>query len=202
MQPNLFENALERFPLRAYVRERIEVQGLRNLADDLSVGRGLHICCGDGEATRTIIKHFSPQDMYGVDVSPDVILDAQKNPANASIHFSTRNFWNLSFEDEFFDAVFDLADLHNYTDWRTALVEIRRVMKPGGLLFVEDLSAESFEYGAGRFFKAVTAHPYDSMLKLDEFRLYALEIGFDILRFEEINQLGVFKFFRMLGKKR
>lgn len=201
MPPRVFEDALERFPLRAYVREKIEVQGLRNLVDDITITQALHYSCGNGEATRTIIKYFNPQNMYGVDASEDLITAARNNPANEIIHFSVRDSWKLSFEDNYFDAVFDLADLHNYSDWRIALQELKRVIKPGGYLFIEDLSAESFEYCTGKLFKALTAHPYDAMLRLDEFNSYLREIGFEIMRFEKINQLGLFKFFRMLAKK-
>lgn len=205
MPPKFFEDALERFPLRAYVREKIEVQGLRNLIDDskikINTGRALHISCGKGEATRTISTYFNPEYMYGVDTSEALISAAKKNPANASVNFSIRNSWKLSFDDGFFNTVFDLADLHNYSDWRIALNELKRVIQPGGYLFIEDLSAESFEYCTGKLFRVLTDHPYDTMLRLDEFNDYVQKIGFEIVRFETKNQLGLFKFFRMLAKK-
>jgi ubiquinone/menaquinone biosynthesis C-methylase UbiE len=201
MPPKFFEYALEHLPGRAYVRDNIEILGLRNLIGEVRIGRGLHLSCGDGQSTGAIVRCFSPEQMYGVDGSEESIAKARKNPAFNAIRFSTQSALKLSFEDDFFDAVFDLADIHNYPDWRIVLDEVKRVTKPGGLFFIEDLSAESFEYAAGKFFKALTAHQYDAMMKLDEFNEYLKAIGFEILRFEEKNQLGVFKFFRMIAKK-
>ena len=201
MPPKFFEYALEHLPGRAYVRDNIEILGLQNLVDDVRIGRGLHVSCGDGQSTGAIVRCFSPEEMYGVDASEDSIAKAIKIPANNTVKFSVQTALKLSFDDDFFDAVFDLADLHNYPDWRIALDETMRVLKPGGLFFIEDLSAESFEYAAGIFFKALTAHQYDVMMKLGEFTSYLSKIGFEILRFEEKNQLGVFKFFRIIAKK-
>jgi ubiquinone/menaquinone biosynthesis C-methylase UbiE len=44
----------------------------------------------------------------------------------------------MEFSDEAFDVVLDLAVLHHVPDWRSALSEVARVLRPGGqFLFVD-----------------------------------------------------------------
>jgi len=43
--------------------------------------------------------------------------------------------------DESFDAVFDFGAIHQIPDWPTALAEVSRVLKPGGLFFFEEVAS-------------------------------------------------------------
>jgi ubiquinone/menaquinone biosynthesis C-methylase UbiE len=45
----------------------------------------------------------------------------------------------MPFEDGRFDAVFSSGSLHEWSDVQQTLAEMRRVLKPGGRLFLSDL---------------------------------------------------------------
>jgi ubiquinone/menaquinone biosynthesis C-methylase UbiE len=201
MQEKAFERMLESNPLRARVRELMEVRPLRAGAEVGDIPHALHVACGNGSATELIRKYFSVRRMSGTDRDPAVIAEARRKHPDVAADFSVQDVTSLSFDDAQFDAVFDLADLHNVPNWKRGLGEIGRVLRPGGLLFLEEISRETFARGAGRLFKALTVHPYDSMLTIGGLRSCAAEVGFEILHFEERNPLGLFRYYLMVARK-
>jgi ubiquinone/menaquinone biosynthesis C-methylase UbiE len=201
MGQNRFEAMLENNPLRAWVREAMEVKPLRAAADVGQIGHALHIACGNAGATRLILKHFILGRVTGVDRDPAVIREAAANPPLPVSEFSVQDVRSLSFADSTFDAAFDLADLHNYPDWRDGVRELWRVLKPGGLLLMEEITRETFSHGAGRLFKALTEHPYDAMLDADALRECMRRTGFQIFHDRELNPLGLFRYFIIAARK-
>ncbi len=201
MKQNTFELMLENNALRAWVRDTMEVKPMRAATDVGEIGHALHIACGNGSATELILKHFTVKKVSAVDRDPVVIAAAREKPLVDMVDFSVQCVLSLDFPDDTFDAAFDLADLHNYPEWRRGIVELRRVLKPGGLLVLEEISTETFSHAAGRLFKAFTDHPYDSMLTVPELRDCVLQNGFEILHFEERNPLGLFRYLVMVARK-
>jgi ubiquinone/menaquinone biosynthesis C-methylase UbiE len=201
MRQGFFEHAIENNRLRSFVRETMEVKRLRAMTDVGDVGSALHVACGNGKATRLILKHFPAKRMCAIDREAELVASARASYPGDALEFSVQDVRDLSFEDRSFDAIFDLADLHNHADWERGLAEMSRVLKPGGLLVLEELSRESFERAAGRLFRVLTEHPYDAMLTVDGFRDRVLRNGFEILGFEEKNPLGMLKYFLMIARK-
>ncbi len=201
MKQNTFETILENNPLRAWVRDVMEVKPLRAATDVEDIGHALHIACGNGSATRLILKRFTVERVSGVDRDPEVIEAARRTFPAERFDFTVQDVLSLSFPDRLFDAAFDLADLHNYPDWKRGVLELKRVLKPGGLLIMEEISKETFSRAAGRLFKALTEHPYDAMLTMHGLRKHLLESGFEILHFGEKNPLGLFTYFIIIARK-
>jgi SAM-dependent methyltransferase len=196
-----FETWLERHPLRRFVREQSEVKPLRRAADFGAIPHALHIECKDGVPTAQIMKHFPVERVTAIDRDAALIAAARRNPELSRVDFSVGDVRALSFADGSFDAVFDLAELHNYADWECGLCEIHRVLRPGGLLILEEISRESFSWGAGRLFKALTEHPYDAMFTGDRLRDRARGVGFEILSFDRRVPFGLLKYFTMVARK-
>jgi len=201
MEHATFEERLERNPLRMWVRERFEVKPLRDAAAPCRIDRALHFCCRDGKGTALLHRYFSPARIAAVDPDDGMVKAARETVAGLPVDCSVGSLSRLDFGDESFDAVFVLGELHNYPEWRDCVSEISRVTKPGGLLFIEELSAESFEYCLGRYFRAKTEHAYDSMLRLDEFRDKVRASGFEELRFRRVTPLGLFTYFVLAARK-
>jgi ubiquinone/menaquinone biosynthesis C-methylase UbiE len=201
MRQGLFETMLEHNPLRAGVRELMEVRPLREATDVGPIPEALHIACGNGEATKLLAKYFAPARLTGIDRDPDLVALARERQGNGVFSFSRQEGHALDFPDDSFDAIFDLAELHNLRDWPAALAELHRALKPGGLLILEELSRETFARAAGRLFKVLTDHPYESMLTIGEFRERLLGLGFELLHFRERNPLGLLFYFTMVARK-
>jgi ubiquinone/menaquinone biosynthesis C-methylase UbiE len=196
-----FEYYLENNRLRALVREHMEIRPLRRATDVGAIPLALQIACGSGSSSAQLVKYFSPGKLSALDREEELIALARETHASRVYDFRAGDVFSLGFDDGLFDAVFNLADLHNYRDWELGMMELRRVLKPGGLLIMEDLSRETFARAAGWIFKKLTAHPYDSMLTVDGLRDFTLRNGFEILHFEEMNPLGLLKYFVMVARK-
>jgi ubiquinone/menaquinone biosynthesis C-methylase UbiE len=196
-----FEYALENNALRSKVRESMEVKRLRAAADVGPFTDALHIACGCGKATELIRRHFDARRWSAIDREEGLIAAARERYAGEPVSFSVQDVRSLDFPDSSFDAVFDLADLHNHANWERGLSEMRRVLRPGGFLLLEEISRESFERGAGRLFKALTEHPYDSMLTVESLRAGAAREGFEVQSFRTHNPLGLFLYHLMIARK-
>ncbi len=196
-----FEYYLENNRARAFVREVMEVRPLRKATKVAGIGHALQIACGVGSSSSQLMRHFAPARLTAIERELELVEVARATHDPERFAFHAGDVFSMRFEDGSFDAAFNLADLHNYVDWRGGLDELWRVLRPGGMLIMEDMSRESFAYAAGRAFKRLTAHPYEEMLTMEEFRAHAVARGFDVLRFQEVKALGLLKYFIMIARK-
>ena len=197
-----FEEKLERNPLRGMVREYFEVKPLRDILNPGKIDLALHYCSRNGKGTALIHKYFSTGKISAVDPDEALVAISRETLADLPVDIALGSLTALDARDASFDAVFVLGELHNYPEWRDCLGEIARVTKPGGLFFIEELSAESFEYALGRYFRAKTDHQYEAMLRLEEFREAIQAAGFEILRLQKRKPFGLFSYFVMVARKR
>lgn len=102
----------------------------------------LDLGCGKGERCLKYLENGG--EVYGIDISPKYIkLAEQKAVAGGysknNFSFKVMDAHSLEFEDNTFDVVTGFAILH-HLDFRLALKEVYRVLKPGKrALFIEPL---------------------------------------------------------------
>lgn len=135
------------FDLVAQVAVRDDA--LKNrLADALPLRPGqkaLDVGCGTG----TLLLHLSvrqPQaTFFGVDADSTALAIAERKAAaaGAKLSLTVASAMRLPFADAAFDAVTTSLLLHHLTtpQKRAALAEIRRVLRPGGVLLAADYDA-------------------------------------------------------------
>ena len=99
--------------------------------ENKSSGKLLDYGCGTGEKSSRLAS--LNWHIYGVDISDRSIEIGQKNIINPNITLSVMDCENMSFEDDFFDIVFDFGTLSSLNQ-SNAVNEIARVLKPGGVL--------------------------------------------------------------------
>jgi len=97
--------------------------------------------CGPGSITSGLAEAVAPGAATGVDVSADAVsaaraLAAERGVANA--RFLDGDVCALPFPDSAFDAAFAHALLQHLADPLAALQELRRVLRPGGVIGVAD----------------------------------------------------------------
>lgn len=100
----------------------------------------LEVGCGTGAAARAVAETLR-LDVTGVDVDPDQIALARRASAgDASVRWVVADATELPFDDGAFDVVVTNKTLHHIDDWRRAVTECIRVLKPGGYLVVADIA--------------------------------------------------------------
>ncbi|MEO8005772.1 MAG: methyltransferase domain-containing protein [Betaproteobacteria bacterium] len=121
------------------VRRRLDPNGAFFLPY-LKTGSTVLDCgCGPGTITRDIARQIAPGKVIGVDFNGDQIALAgseAKVQGIANVEFRQANVYELPFADNSFDAVFSHALLEHLKDPVKAAVELKRVLKPGGMIGV------------------------------------------------------------------
>lgn len=94
----------------------------------------LDIGCGSGHGSNTLASKF--KTVSGVDISPEAIEYAKKYWQLPNIDFRLGDSLNIPFPDNTFDVVVAFEVFEHLTDWRKFLTEIKRVLKPNGLVYI------------------------------------------------------------------
>ncbi|MDR1183963.1 MAG: class I SAM-dependent methyltransferase [Coriobacteriales bacterium] len=105
------------------------------LATDMDV---LELATGTGLIALNIAN--SVRSVTATDYSPGMIETARKKAAPANVTFSVEDATSLSFPDASFDSAIISNALHIMPEPALALFEIRRVLKPGGLLIAPNFT--------------------------------------------------------------
>lgn len=98
------------------------------LVADSIVGHRIVLDVGCGEGTLARYLASRGHEVIGIDSDPGVLPGDSEGT-----HFMLADATNLPFADDSFDAVVSVMVLH-HTRIELALVEMRRVLKPGGVL--------------------------------------------------------------------
>ena len=114
----------------------------------------LDLGCGPGSISRGLARAVAPGRMQGVDMEEsqiDIARAAAEADGLENARFLAGDVLDLPFGADSFDVVHCHALFMHVPDTRALLGEIRRVLRPGGLLSVRDLvgSASFLETGHG-----------------------------------------------------
>ena len=108
--------------------------------------RVLDFGCGPGTITVGLAKLVEPGEVHGLDMEESQIEIARAAAAdgghdNAAFHVG--NVLDLPFEDSSFDVAHCHAVLMHVPDVRAVLAEVRRVLKPGGIVAGREMIVSS-----------------------------------------------------------
>jgi ubiquinone/menaquinone biosynthesis C-methylase UbiE len=92
--------------------------------------------CGSGYGSYLINKQFSPSELISFDLMSEQIKRAEKKYPD--LEFKIGNMLNLDQTDQSVDAVFMCGILHHIPQWKQAVKEVYRILKPGGVFLFEE----------------------------------------------------------------
>ena len=135
-----FTRLYDKYPNRIFAKwftkiaEEIKAKGIS--------GNIVDIGTGPGRLPIEIAKQIKNVNLFGVDISKDMIKLAQKNTDAASlgdrIEFRVGSASDTGFKDNSMDLVLSTNTLHHLSDPVRAFNEIYRLLKPGGEAWVFD----------------------------------------------------------------
>ena len=107
---------------------------LSNIHNVLEVG------CGAGMLANYLTEKYQ-MTVAGTDVDPEQIeLAKEYQKGNNRLNFFPADATDLPLKNSEFDLVLSFMVMHHITNWKKAFEEINRVLKPGGIFIIKDLS--------------------------------------------------------------
>ena len=197
MKLNWGEKLAVNNPIRI-LQQYLEMGWLKQMMPLAPGGTILEIGCGRGVGAKLIDRTFQPAGLHIQDLDLDMIikarkrLDASKNKRIArSLSLSVSDTKDLPFQAESFDAVFGFGVLHHVPDWQGALFEITRVLKPGGIYYVEELYPSLYQ---NLVTKHILLHPEENRFRSNDLRKAFDDAHIplkDACEFKKLGVLGV-----------
>ena len=123
--------------------------------------KNLEFACGTGQLTFRIVK----EDMlwFAIDYAEKMIAEAKKRGTQNNILYEVQDATKLTYRDSFFDCVIIANALHIMPEPEKALAEIKRVLKPDGILLAPTFTHKNM---------GIRAKAKSRLLRLFGFPLY------------------------------
>jgi ubiquinone/menaquinone biosynthesis C-methylase UbiE len=109
----------------------------------------LDVGCGPGTITADLALLVAPGQVVGLDAAPDVVAWAQEHARGmglANVRFEVGDLFALGYPDASFDVIHLHQVLQHLADPASALLELRRVLRPDGLLAARDSDYGAFSW--------------------------------------------------------
>jgi ubiquinone/menaquinone biosynthesis C-methylase UbiE len=188
-------------PLKKIMFRYFEFRIFKRLLSSLDVNlygkRVLEGGCGAGYGIEVISDYFRPKEYYAFDLNKGMVERSQSVVKRKGLRVNVfqGDVTAIDLPSEKFDVVFIFTVLHHEKKWRSALKEINRVLKPNGLLLINEINNRSLDWFE-RYAKVY--HPKSARFTWKMFRSELNKADFLILR--EFLFLEDFGFF--LGQKK
>jgi ubiquinone/menaquinone biosynthesis C-methylase UbiE len=146
---------------RARAQALFEARVLRRLGGRADGARALELGPGRrGTGLRLALTAFGVASVEGVELHPDSVRACTAAVADLGSRVSVRegDATGLDLPDASYDAVFCYHLLHHTPDWRAAVREAARVLRPGGTFYVAEMTEAFVD---SRALRAVSHHPRD-----------------------------------------
>ena len=108
------------------------------------LARALDVGCGTGELARLVARHFPGARVVAADFTRAMVAKAQaavvRHGETARFDFGRATALRLPFADATFDLVTNAFVARNFSDLPAALGEMRRVLRPQGVLLTLEIT--------------------------------------------------------------
>jgi len=189
MRLNRVEFALMNNPLRAAVQRRVEARRLLRMGGAMRGGRALEVGCGRGVGVEIILDLFDADRVDAFDLDPRMVTRARRRLQSRQdqVRLWTGDVTSIEANDGAYDAVFDFGIIHHVPDWRMAIAEVMRVLRPGGRFYAEEPFGAIISQAAVR---RLLKHPEQDRFDHAQFCDALTEAGFKLTAISQVWNLG------------
>lgn len=173
---NQFEYALMNNAIRGAVQRYFEAARLLRLGGPMQGGAALELGCGCGIGAELILDVFGAESVDAFDFDPRMVALARRRLRGRGnrVRLWTGDATAIAAPDGRYDAVFDFGIIHHVPDWRAALGEVKRVLKPGGRFYAEEVFRRFLCHPVWRH---LFRHPQQDRFDRGEFESALAEYG-------------------------
>ena len=133
---HIYDVVMVRLTRRLYQRV------IGDIAPVLSQGKVLDAGTGPGTLAREIARNQPGLQVYGIDLSEDMIRlareHAKREQLEERVHFDIGNVAHLPYPDHYFDLVVSTISMHHWYELEQPLRDLYRALRPGGRLWIYD----------------------------------------------------------------
>lgn len=179
MHLNRFEKLLMNNPIRPWFQRRLESRRLMRIGGRTAGHTSLEIGCGRGIGAQIILEDFGSTRVHAFDLDAGMVQLAHRHLDGRHLPVSlwTGDSSAIPVKANTYDSVFDFGAIHHVVNWRSAITEIHRVLKPGGRFFAEEVPASLITHP---LFRRILDHPQQDRFELEDFRAALEESGFRV----------------------
>jgi ubiquinone/menaquinone biosynthesis C-methylase UbiE len=177
---NAVEKAMMNNPVRAAIQRSFEAPRLLAMGGKLAGGRALEIGCGRGVGTQLVLDRFGAARVDAFDLDPQMVELARARLAKYGerVRLWAGDAERIDAPDATYDAVFDFGIVHHIPSWRAALGEVRRVLKPGGRFYAEEVMRAFIHHPVWR---RLLEHPMEDRFDHAQFQQGLRDAGFEVV---------------------
>ena len=167
MKLNAIERAAMNNPIRAAHQHLREATWFRDLAGgSLSGQRVLEVGCGRGVGSQVILDRLGAAEVTAFDLDESMVELARNRLNGRPVSLSVGDVCDIQQPADSMDTVVDFGIIHHVPQWREAIGEIARVLRPDGLLLFEEVPRQMLDTWA---FRTFTVHPREDRFEAEDF---------------------------------
>lgn len=179
---NFMEILMMNNPVRAFLQKNVWARiFFKYTPQNIPVfDKVLEIGCWNGTWVRIIFDLFQPKHIDALDLDPYMVKLAIKRTKRYKerVTISTGTVSKIKSPDENYDSVFGFWVLHHIPDWRWAVSEVNRVLKPNWLFYSEESFADFITHP---FWRSIMSHIQEDRFNPDEYIEYLCSQGFELI---------------------
>lgn len=190
MKLNWAERCVVNNPLRVF-QQHLEIKWLRQKMPLKAGATILEVGCGRGAGAKLIFKAFRPSRLHILDLDIKMVQGAKTYLSSAiknTVNLYVGDSIDLPFKSDTLDALFGFGFLHHVPDWRRALSEIARVLKAGGVYYIEELYPSLYQ---NVITKRILLHPDHNRFVSSDLRTALDEAGLHLEDAFELKKMGI-----------
>jgi ubiquinone/menaquinone biosynthesis C-methylase UbiE len=189
MRLNRVEFALMNNPVRAAVQRRLEARKLFEMGGAMGGGKALEIGCGRGVGVEIILDLFGAERVDAFDLDSRMIDRARRRLRSRSeqVRLWTGDATSIPADEGAYDAVFDFGIIHHIPNWRSAIGEVGRVLRPRGRFYAEEVFGR---FITRRSVQRLLEHPEHDRFDHDQFCATLTEAGLDLIASSQLWSAG------------
>jgi len=182
---NFAEKTMMNNPLRTYLQKTYETDQFLSMGGLTKDEHILEVGCGRGVGVEIILNAFRAKQVDAFDLDPTMVKAAQKRLKKHAkkVNVQEGDVTNIQAPDNHYDSVFNFGIIHHVPDWRLAIKEVHRVLKPGGKFYAEEVFEKFIKHPLWR---VLLKHPQHDRFNEQQFKLALEENGFTVKRSSQL----------------